>query len=75
MMVMLLDLMRFLDALIKLQKATLSFHVCLSVYPSAWNKWVPTERIFIKILNSKIFKSVQKIQVSSKSDKNNGSFT
>jgi hypothetical protein len=36
----------FLGAFAKLRKATISF--VMSVCPSAWNNWVPTERIFIK---------------------------
>jgi len=55
----------FLDAFAKLRKATVSF--VMSVCPSAWNNPAPTGRIFRK--------SVEKIQVSLKSDKNNGYFT
>ena len=54
--------------------------VCLSVRPPArpyaWKDSAPTGRIFIKILNLRIFpKYVEKIQVSSKSNKNDGYFT
>jgi hypothetical protein len=64
----------------KIWKATVSFvlSVCasvrLSVRPSAWDKSVPVERIFMKTLMKfyiSVFfeKSVEKIQVSLKSDK------
>ena len=51
-------------------------HVCLSVRPYAWNNSAPPGRIFMKFDN-RIFseKSIQKIQVSLKSDKNNEYFT
>jgi hypothetical protein len=49
--------------------------VCLSVCPSAWNNSAPKERIFMKFDIWGFFKSVEKIQVSLKSDKNNGYFT
>ena len=47
MMLMLLEVM---DALAKLQKATISFVMSLrpSVCPSVWNNWAPTGRIFMK---------------------------
>ena len=49
---------------------------CLSVCLSAWNNLAPSGRIFIKFDISRSFwKSVQKIQVSLKSDKNNRYFT
>jgi len=48
-------------------------HVSQSVRPSAWNNSAPTGRIFMKFDFWVFFeKSVQKIQVSLKSDKNNG---
>jgi hypothetical protein len=57
----------------------LSIRLCLSVclsYLSAWNNSAPTGRIFIKF-DTWIFlrKSVEKIQVWLKFDKNNGHFT
>jgi len=72
-------LLEVMDALEKSQKATISFvmSVCLSV-----RLFVRTEQLgshwtdFHEILYFNMFlKSVQKIQVSSKSDKNNGPFT
>jgi hypothetical protein len=48
--------------------------VCLSVCLSAWNKLAPTGRIFMTF-RSFFQKSVEKIQVSLTSDKNNGYFT
>jgi len=49
--------------------------VCPSVSLSAWRKSAPTERIFVKINILEFFKkSINKIQVSIKSDKNNGYF-
>ena len=78
----------FLGAFAKSRKAIVSFvtsvhssvsvslSVHLSVRPSAWNNSAPTERIFKKFYISICFrKSVEKIQVSSKTDKNNGYFT
>jgi hypothetical protein len=57
----------------KLRKVTVSF--VMSVRPSVWNNSAPTERLVMKF-NLKLFrKSVEKIQVSLKSDKNNGYFT
>ena len=48
---------------------------CLSVCPSAWNNSASTGRIFMKFLYMTIFrKSVEKIQVPLKSDKNKGYF-
>jgi len=42
---------------------------CLSVYPSAWNNWAPTGRIFMKFDIQVFFrKSVAKIQFSLKPD-------
>jgi hypothetical protein len=50
--------------------------VSLSLCPSAWNKSAPTTRTIMKIHNWRfIRKSVRKIQVSLKSDKNNRYFT
>ena len=68
----------FLVTLAKVVKATstLCVCVCLSVCPSAWNNSAPTGRIFMKFDIKSIFrKSVEKIRVSLKSDKNNGYFT
>jgi hypothetical protein len=80
----------FLGAFAKLRKATISFvmSVCLSVClpsclsvrpsvrPSACNNSAPTERIFMQFDIWGFFrKFVEKIQVSLKSDKNNGYFT
>ena len=46
------------------------------VRPYAWNNSAPTARIFVEILHLSIFlKSAEKIQVSLKSDKNNGYIT
>jgi hypothetical protein len=59
----------FLAAFAKLRRATLSF--VMSVHPSAWNNSVPAGRIFIKFHMSIFRKSVEKIQVSLISDKNN----
>jgi hypothetical protein len=62
-----------LGAFAKLRKATISF--VMSVGPSARNP-VPTEQILMKFLCFIIFlKSVEKIQVSLKSDNNNGYLT
>jgi hypothetical protein len=64
--------MVFLGAFAKLRKATISFVV------SVWNNPTPTGRILIlkNLIFSLFFrKSVEKIQVSLKSDNNNGYFT
>jgi len=37
-----------LGAVAKLREVTLSFVMCLSVRPSAWNNSAPTGRIFTK---------------------------
>jgi hypothetical protein len=69
---------RFLGEFSKLRKALISFvmSVRLSVCPSAWNNSVPTGRIFIKFGVLSIFrKSVEKIQVLLKHDKNDGHST
>ena len=61
----------FLGAFAKLRKATISF--VMSGRPSAWNKSAPTGRIFMKFDIWVFFrKSVERIQFSLKSDKNNG---
>jgi len=53
----------------KLQKVTTL--ACLSVFPSVWNNLAPTAQSFMKFDVWRIFwKSVEKIQVSLKSDKN-----
>jgi len=63
-----------LGAFAKLRKATISF--VMSVRPTAWNSSAPKERIFMKFDICEFFrKSVQKIQVSFKCDKNNEYFT
>jgi hypothetical protein len=64
---------RFLGALAKPLKATISS--VMTVRPSAWNNSVPNGRIFMKIDVIIFRKSVQNIQVSFKSEKNNGFFT
>jgi hypothetical protein len=46
--------------------------VCLSVRLFAWNNSAPTGRIFMEFDISLFFKCVEKIQVSLKSDNNNG---
>jgi hypothetical protein len=59
-------------AFAKLRQSNVSF--VMSVCLSAWNSSASTGRIFLKFL--RIFrKSVDKIQVSLKSDKNNWHFT
>jgi len=64
----------FLDVFAKLRRATVSF--VTSVRLSTWNTSAPTGRTFMKFYSSGIFrKSVEKIQVSLKSDKNKGYFT
>ena len=63
---------QFSDAFSKLLKATVSF---MSVCLSAWNNSAPTGRIFMKFdITNFLEKPVEKIQVSLKSDKNNGYF-
>jgi hypothetical protein len=48
----------------------------LPVCPSTWNNSAPSGRIFMKFDTGVFFgKSVEKIQVSLKSEKNNGYFT
>jgi hypothetical protein len=70
-MIGLLAKRNILGAFAKLRKATVSF--VTSVCPSAYNKSAPTRSIFI-IYDILVFfeKSVEKIQVSLKSDNNNG---
>jgi hypothetical protein len=56
-----------------LRKSTMG--IVMSARRSAWNNSAPTGRIFHEILCLSNFrKTVQKIQVSLKSDKNNGYF-
>ena len=63
----------FLGAFAKLRKATVSF--VMSVRPSEWNNLAHTGRIFMKFDIWVFFEnSVEKIQVSLKSGKNNGHF-
>ena len=64
-----------LGAFAKLRKATITF--VMSVRLSTWNNSTPTGRILIKFDSYAFFfgRSVEKIQVSSKSDKNKGYFT
>ena len=51
------------------------YHIPLSVRPSTWNNSAPTGRIFMKFDIGEFFlKTIEKIQVSLKSDKNNGYF-
>jgi hypothetical protein len=64
----------FLGAFAKLRKATISF--VMSIRLSARNKPAPTGMIFTKFYILSIFrKTVQKIQISLPSDKDNGYFT
>jgi hypothetical protein len=62
----------FLGAFTKLQKATVTFVVC--VRPHGRN-WLPLDGFSINFICSIFRKSVEKIKVSSKSDKNIGYFT
>ena len=65
---------RFIEEFAKLRKKTISF--AMSVRPSAWNKSVPTRRIFYDVWYLSILrKSVQKVQVSLKSNKKYRFFT
>ena len=58
----------------ELRKANINFVVY--VRPSEWNNSAPSGRSFMKLLYLSIFrKSVQKIQIQLKSDKNNECFT
>ena len=74
--------MKFVGAFAESRKATISFFisvclsVCLSVHLSAWNTSAPNVRISTKVHICIFFeKSVEKIQVSLKPDKNNGCYT
>jgi hypothetical protein len=60
----------FLGAFARLRKATIC--LVMTVRPSARYNSAPTARIFVKVEHSS--KTVEKIQVSLKSDKNNGNF-
>jgi hypothetical protein len=63
-----------LGAFAKLRKTTIYF-VVTRVCPYAWNNSTPTGRIFMKFLYLCVFrKSMEKMQVSLKSDKNKGYF-
>jgi len=63
---------RFLRAFAKLLKATIVMSVC----PSAWNNSASTGRIFMKFDNSIFFENLStKIQISLKSENNNGHST
>jgi hypothetical protein len=65
---------QFLGAFAKLRKVTIGF--VMSVCPSAWNSLAPSGWILMKVdIEGSFFfsgKSVEKIQVSLKSDMNNG---
>jgi hypothetical protein len=68
----------FLGAFSKLPKVTISLvtSVRLSFWLSTWNSSATTERIFMKFDTWGLLeKTVEKIPVSLKSDKNNGYFT
>jgi len=64
----------FLGAFTKLRKATTGF-VCPSVRLLAQNNLAPTVWIFMKFVFIIFWKSLYKIQVALKSDKNNGYYT
>jgi hypothetical protein len=49
--------------------------VRLSIRSSAWNNSAPKRRIFMKFYTSIFRKSIKKIKISFKSDKNNRYFT
>ena len=60
----------------KIAKNDCQLSSCLSVRPSVLNNSAPTGRIFMKFdIRAYFEKSVGKIQVSLKSDKNDGHFT
>jgi hypothetical protein len=59
----------------RFRKISESDYVLRNVSLSAWNNSALTGRIFIKFGIYTLRKSVGKIQVSLKSEKNNGSFT
>ena len=64
----------FLGAFAQLRKAAISF--VMSVRPSSWNNSAPTGRTVIKFYIAVFFeKSVEKIQVLLKSEKNDRYFT
>jgi len=46
----------FLGAFAKLHKANVSF--VMSLCPSTWNNWAPTERIFIKLFIREFFENL-----------------
>jgi hypothetical protein len=48
----------FLDAIAKLRKSTIS--IVMSVRPSAWNNWAPTERIFMEYDNAVFFEKLSR---------------
>jgi len=58
----------FLDSVAKFRKATVSF--VISVFPSAWNISAPTDFSLNLIFDGFFHKSIDKIQVSFKRDKN-----
>jgi len=60
-------------AFAKLRRETISF--VISVCPSAWNNSAHIELTFMEFDMSIFRKTVEKIQVSLKSEKNNGYFT
>jgi hypothetical protein len=63
----------FLGAFAKLRKATISF--VISLCPSVWNNSALTGRILMRF-DVKVFRTcIERVQVSLKSDKNNGYFT
>ena len=65
---------KFLDAFAKLQIAIIIFVMSICSY--AWNNSAPTGWILMKLDIKFFFRiSVEKIQISLKSNKNNGSFT
>jgi hypothetical protein len=63
----------FLGAFAKLRKVTISF--VMSVRSTVCNNSAPTERILINLISEFFQNCIEKIQVSLKSDKNNGYFT
>jgi hypothetical protein len=60
-----------LGAFAKFRKANIKF--ILSVYPSAWNNFAPTGRIFMKLEH--FLKSIENFRVLLKFDANNEHFT
>ena len=70
---MCIDIEQF-GAFVKLRKATISFTMCVRL--SSWNNSAPIGRTFMKFDVLSIFrKSVDKTQVSLKSDENKGYVT